>query len=78
MTTLLIVVEAWTELTNQIEVPRDEAPPTEELVARIQEAIWHFCYPYHINNSVRLVIPQIYVYTCICMYTASANVVCNG
>ena len=49
---MAIVVHAWAELTNQIEVPCEETPPTDELVARIQEAIWQFCYPYHINNSV--------------------------
>lgn len=43
-------MEAWPELTNHIAVA-DEDPPTEELVVRIQEAMWRFCHPYNINNS---------------------------
>ena len=40
------------ELTNQIAVPSEETPPNEELVAMIQEAMWRFCHPYSINDSV--------------------------
>ena len=42
------------EVTNQIAVLVEEAPPTEEVVAWIQEAMWRFCHPYSVNNSVSL------------------------
>ena len=73
---MAIVVQAWAELTNQIEIPCDEAPPTDELIARIQEAIWQFCYPYHINNSVSHMTSHY-----LCSYSlcaASTCVVCDG
>jgi tubulin--tyrosine ligase-like protein 12 len=42
-------IEVWSQPTNRIVV--QETPPTEELVSRIQDALWRFCNPYTINNS---------------------------
>ena len=40
------------ELTDQIAEPADEAPPSEDLVARILDKMWNYNLSYTISNTV--------------------------
>ena len=44
--------ELQPEVIAPVPVQEEVAPPTEDVVARILEAMWQFCHPYSINNSV--------------------------
>ena len=45
-------VELQPEVIAPVPVQEEDALPTEDVVARILEAMWQFCHPYSINNSV--------------------------
>lgn len=45
-------VELQPEVIAPVPLQVEDAPPTEDVVARILEAMWQFCHPYSINNSV--------------------------